>query len=426
MPLKRIMRCRFLLFASACLIPLVVKELRAQESVETRAPANEEMMRRLGLPIVELRCGPFQYACLADTGSGRTFLYGAQDLLKLADPQWTLGGKEISLISGKVFVTTVHGVPVGAFGTPPQASTLWVLPEDSNSWRPPPGIAGGAGMPELRGSCFRLNIREFACELYDERRLENETTHVSRLGIDLFGRSEIAIALPPNDTRYLVQIDTGARNCLQLPRGLIDHLNRIGVLKRIGNDTIRSAGSRSVAQHVIQSVAIEGFSFVDVPVIESNFYSVGTGLLSHFDVVLDFPGNRLSLKPLANDWPKRVPPDASGLLLMYMDENDLKIDVVEDGSSAAKAGLKVEDRILVCDGKEPKDWSMLDLRERLSRGGTKLPLRIRRGEKEFDLILPLEWQFEYPPKWPPHDQQIEEFDKFLKEQREKEKAGSKL
>jgi hypothetical protein len=137
--------------------------------------------------------------------------------------------------------------------------------------------------------------------------------------------------------------------------------------------------TRETKAYILKSVTIGGFGFRDIEVWESNLDAIGMGCLSHFDMVLDFPYNEMWLTPHSNEWPKRVPPDASGLVLGFQDT----------------------------------DLSMMEIHQRQTEAGTILPLRVKRGDRVFDVQLPLGYSFEYPPKWPNKKNVLDEFGEFL-------------
>ncbi len=190
--------------------------------------------------------------------------------------------------------------------------------------------------------------------------------------------------------------------------------------QRLGNAipankvTISTAADiREVQTYILKSVTISGFEFRDVEVHEANFDAIGMGCLSHFDLVLDFPYNEMWLTPHSDDWPKRVPPDACGLALGFLDTNVLTLLGTQPDSAASKSVLQVEDQILLFDGKEPKDLSMMEIHDRQTKAGTILPLRVKRGDRVFDVELPLGYSFEYPPRWSNEKNLLDEFGEFL-------------
>jgi len=56
---------------------------------------------------------------------------------------------------------------------------------------------------------------------------------------------------------------------------------------------------------------------------------------------------------------------------------------------------------------------MMEIHQRKTEAGTILPLRVKRGDRVFDVQLPLGYSFEYPPKWPNKKNVLDEFGEFL-------------
>ena len=197
-------------------------------------------------------------------------------------------------------------------------------------------------------------------------------------------------------------------------RSALEYQQRRGIAVPANRVSVSTAVNiREVQTYILKSVTICGFEFQDVQAQESDFNAIGMGCFSHFDMVLDFPKNEMWLTPLSDDWPKRVPPDASGLVLGFLDTNVLSLIRIQPNSAASKSELKVDDQILLFDGKEPKDLSMYEIHQRQTQAGIILPLRIRRGDQEMDIGLPLSYSFEYPPKWSNEKNALDEFAEFL-------------
>jgi hypothetical protein len=171
---------------------------------------------------------------------------------------------------------------------------------------------------------------------------------------------------------------------------------------------------------ILKSVGIGGFEFRDVQVLESNVDTLGREFMDCFDTTIDFPNREIWLDPLETEWPLRIPPDASGLILSYRDTDLLFVVRMEPDSVAVRSGLKEGDRVLLFDGKSPKDTSMRSMRKRLTEAGTTVRMKILRDGKELDIDLPLSRSYEYPPKWPKLNTDADDFFKSL----QKESAAS--
>ena len=174
-------------------------------------------------------------------------------------------------------------------------------------------------------------------------------------------------------------------------------------------------GAIEVQTHFVQSVKLGGFEFQDVQVGEADLEMIGCDLFQAFDMVLDLSHDKIWLNAHEKDWPVRVPPDASGLVMTYYDANLLKVVRMQPDSPAIHCGLQEGDQVLTFDGKLPKDLSMLEIRKRLTQAGTTIALKILRENEELQIDLPLSYSFEYPPKWPEVKSDADAFFKSLQD-----------
>ena len=122
-----------------------------------------------------------------------------------------------------------------------------------------------------------------------------------------------------------------------------------------------------------------------------------------------------------NSFASRFLEDTSGLILSFRDTDVLLVVRMEPDSAAVRSGLLEGDRVLLFDGKSPKDTSMRAMRKRLTEAGTTVKLNILRDGKELDIDLPLSRSYEYPPKWPELNTDADDFFKSL--QNEKKPAA---
>ena len=279
------------------------------------------------------------------------------------------------------------------------------------------GVDGILGLPELCDFAVRIDLRNQLVTTLDMPWEPADGSIKAKLQP---ARNDVRAAVKIASTAETpLIVDTGFRGFLLLRSSALQLHQRLGDAVPANKVTISTAAEiREVQTYILKSVTICGFKFLDVPVLEANFNAIGMGCFSHFNMVLDFPNNEMWLAPHSNDWPKRVPPDASGLVLGFLDTNMLTLLRLQPDSAASKSELRVDDQILLFDGKEPKDLSMREIQERLTQAGTNLALRIRRGEQELDVLLPLSYSFEYPPKWSGKKNVLDQFEEFL----EKEKA----
>ncbi|HJT97194.1 MAG TPA: aspartyl protease family protein [Rhodanobacteraceae bacterium] len=111
--------------------------------------------------------------------------------------------------------------------------------------------------------------------------------------------------------------------------------------------------------------------------------NLGGGILRRFTVAFDYSAKRMYLAPNA-DFAKPDAFDRSGLFLLGDGDAVVVMDVAPD-SAAARAGLKVKDRITSIGGEPASSKSLTAIRAKLreSAVGTKLAVeRVRDGKKE--------------------------------------------
>jgi|GEM_PF-1319392 len=384
-----------------------------------------ESQRRTGQPCVATTYGPFSGVFALDTGTTLSAVFGSARFYESRDPAWTFKELHGRFSTGSGTATVVENIPIAVFDGEAQPSRLVLFEKPARS----PGlqgIDGLLGMPEMRTVRLRINLRD-----QDVGKLDTSwRPGKSAVMTPLEDRAGIDVRVPMNiasTEKMPVTVDTGCRPFLLLRRATLEFQQGLGNAVPANRIFVSTAIEiREIQTYILKSVTVCGFEFRDVQAHESNFNAIGMGCFSHFDMVLDFPQNEMWLTPHSDDWPKRVPPDASGLVLGYLDTNVLSLLRIQPDSAASKSELMLDDQILLFDGKEPKDLSMFEIHQRQTQAGTVLPLRIRRGDQEMDIALPLGYSFEYPPKWSNEKNVLDEFNEFLEKDNkpsESESAG---
>jgi len=110
--------------------------------------------------------------------------------------------------------------------------------------------------------------------------------------------------------------------------------------------------------------------------------NLGSGVLRRFTVAFDYDQRKMYLAPNA-DFARADAFDRSGLWLLKDGEALQITDVVPD-SAAARAGLRVDDRIVAIDGEAVAKHSLAQWRQLLRESpvGTRVEVRYRRGSGE--------------------------------------------
>jgi hypothetical protein len=109
--------------------------------------------------------------------------------------------------------------------------------------------------------------------------------------------------------------------------------------------------------------------------------------LSRFHVTMDFPNKQLYLRK-GKDFDKVDFRDLSGLHVSRA-ENQIVVDLVDDGSVAQKVGIQAGDVILKTNGEDAEPKRIQSLRRVFCQSSKVIKLAIQRGEQRMEVILEL-------------------------------------
>ncbi len=195
-----------------------------------------------------------------------------------------------------------------------------------------------------------------------------------------------------------LQIDTGAATGLSLTKKTWETLlPKMNQANRCYNAAwIPGKGPQKFISIVPATIELLGTAMHDVSVSEhlhratdtSEYATIGLAALSHFEVVIDGVRGKLWLKPRANP-AIRESLQLSGMLFLHSGKTaDKKYEIeVLENSPAWNFGLRSEDQIIEADGLKPDyddiHWQ-IGVKDRLGNGES-IQLKVRRGEKTFDL-----------------------------------------
>ena len=385
--------------------------------------SNTELCRRMYAPIANVRYAEYEGVFLVDTGASRTTITGPQSLLAMPDKSWKISRSNVQTQIGVKIQHHIHGIPVGAFNRKPSPTDVF-FDEAGKDARSTTWIDGILGVPQFGDGTLRINLRDSVCEF---TKLDSETA----FGTVLKFQSPSRLLLVPtisvhldSTTKMPVCVDTGSHFFMTFSKYVTAEILRLGMLQKAGtiNSVLDGRPSR-IETFILRKVTIGGFEFRDVLVLQTEVNTVGRQFIDCFDTTIDFPKREMRLKPLETEWPLRIPPDASGLILSFRDTDLLLVVRMEPDSAAVRSGLLEGDRVLLFEGKSPKDTSMRAMRKRLTEAGTTVKLKILRDGKELDIDLPLSRSYEYPPKWPELNTDTDDFFKSL--QKEKKPAADR-
>ncbi len=116
---------------------------------------------------------------------------------------------------------------------------------------------------------------------------------------------------------------------------------------------------------------------------------IGLGLLSRFNIVYDYPHQRMFLEPNGS-FSEPFEYDMSGMTVGKASGGDyLEITYVHDNSPASESGLMAGDRITKINGRNASQYDFWSLRPLLQRAGQTLTLVVLRNDEEETLAITL-------------------------------------
>jgi len=390
---------------------------------EPQSVADTELCRRMFSTVTNVKYAGFQGHFLIDTGAESTVLSSPPSLIDSPDRSWEITKGHVDTQAGRLMVAKIQGIGLEVFDTSIQSKPVFYSPK-TKSTKSTLYIDGILGTLDFSQFVLHVNLRDAVCEPTDSSNIPPQwfVTPFS-LRPRLKHMPEVEVELP-GAINLSLMLDTGSAFFMTLPKTQIERLIRGKALQRAGRiHALTAGGIIPIDTFILRTVSIGEFEFHDVMVCETEIDSLGMEFIDCFDTVLDFPNREMRLKPLETEWPLRIPPDASGLILSFRDTDLLLVVRMEPDSAAVRSGLVEGDRVLLFDGKSPKDTSMRAMRKRLTEAGTTVKLKILRDGKELDIDLPLSRSYEYPPKWPELNTDADDFFKSL--QKEKKPAADR-
>jgi hypothetical protein len=138
----------------------------------------------------------------------------------------------------------------------------------------------------------------------------------------------------------------------------------------------------------LDSLAVGPFTQRGLRVSRINLNSVGMRYFSRYQVTFDLPGERMYLKRGAA-YARPEPAATSGMTIIWK-EGEPTIETVRPKGPAASAGLEPQDVLVRVNARPADEFDPFALRELFTAtAGRKVPLRVRRGDREYaaDLVL---------------------------------------
>ncbi|MCA9058295.1 MAG: aspartyl protease family protein [Planctomycetaceae bacterium] len=221
----------------------------------------------------------------------------------------------------------------------------------------------------------------------------------------------------PGVGEYRLRLDTGANHTCRVRRDVFDALDRNGKVTRgLRSKAADASGSSSDQTWILRELEVAGVRFQNVPLTIARDNALGMELLSHLQLTIDFPQQRILIGRPHHEVVERFPMNSSGIALAFFANDELKVIAVRTESAAGSAGIQTGDIVTQLNDNEPSSLSIDEVDEILSRTGRTISIRLRRESAEFTAELPLRLPFEYPPDWDEIGRRNQDFEDFLKAQ----------
>lgn len=197
----------------------------------------------------------------------------------------------------------------------------------------------------------------------------------------------VMVVIGRTQTRFL--IDTGNNGAGDLEQDLFDRLAAGGDLSVIAETLLESiTGTSRIVLGRVQRLSIGNQTQEGLIFNRGRMNVLGLGFLGRYRVTLDFPHQRLYLRP-GKSAARLDYPDMSGLHLIR-DEGKTLVHTVDPNSPAHQAGIRTDDEIVQVNGKPAQSYKLEMIRRILaSAPGDRVHLQTRRGDQVQDCQLVL-------------------------------------
>jgi hypothetical protein len=191
-------------------------------------------------------------------------------------------------------------------------------------------------------------------------------------------------------------IDIGATGNLYLIGEILHECNLIEHKDDfVKSEALGAGGKVDIYYTRINNMSIGSFSIEDIPIGFITFEEVaqargevdgniGIGLLSRFNIYLDYQGKKIILEKNSN-FGKPFVIDKSGMIV-DKDEDKFIIKQVIENTPAYEAGLKEKDELIKINGKPTSNYTLSEITKLLKgNAGERIDLVVKRGRKEIEV-----------------------------------------
>ncbi len=337
--------------------------------------------------------GPFRMIC--DTGGMNVVTPTLAAELGL-EPQGAVQGRGVGEASEDVGFVPVGTLTVGGVTLDDQLFAVFPLERMADVEGVP--LDGLVGYEVFKRFVVRVDYQHRHLTLYepDHFRYDGTGTVVPFTFAEHLPRIEGSIDGIPG----AFDLDTGSRSSLTL---LAPFVERHGLHRRSGIETVTGWGVGGPARGRLLRMGSLRLGDVEIPDVVADLSrqragaftdpylagNVGGGLLKRFNLVFDYGARTVVFEPNPDAADHDVW-DRSGMWLNRSGDV-LEIMDVTAGGPAAAAGLAPGDLVLAVDGAPAAEVGLVPLRRRFAADppGTRVRLRVRRGDTEREVVLVL-------------------------------------
>jgi hypothetical protein len=194
------------------------------------------------------------------------------------------------------------------------------------------------------------------------------------------GIPSVRLALGTHEADFF--LDSGyIGDDISVPRDDFDGLARSTGSATVTMQAAVYGGAAQLRSMRLRNFSFAGFKYDSLVVGETKAVrSVGLEFLSRHITTLDFPNDRLYLKP-GKTWDRSVEKDMSGLHILRAGSQTVA-KVVDPGTPAYLAGMRDDDVLLTVNGAAADKYELIAIRRLLRSGdGVEIKITYQRGEK---------------------------------------------
>ncbi len=200
------------------------------------------------------------------------------------------------------------------------------------------------------------------------------------------GRRQVLLQLDLGDGNPLDLVVAGTDR-IPLPRTAIEASLGFGVQGEILGHFGRVQRVR-IGEYEVENV-LAGFRPAQNEGVLGDRSFIGLPLLSRFNLVFDYPGAKMYLKP-SRQFAEPFHFDMSGMRLRREPGGTMAVVAVYPGSAAARAGIQVGDSVTSVNGRPVGEYAPGELRPVFTHEGATVRLKIERAGDALDATLVLQ------------------------------------